>query len=190
VSNDFERGPRVENRNHSRQHELAMEDEGWLTQGCWFRLATTLAGTCVTDYWKMVKFHVSASHPYSTLTIKDFAEILIKTLVHNGLHDHDVPAERRGRTISVPLAEPNRILQEERVHVPGSFGRYEKGRSKQARCLRCYCDEGVLNWTSFYYVQCGIPLCMPSSRHSRNGFEHHMRLDPVALGNMKRVRTG
>ena len=101
-----------------------------------------------------------------------------------------MPAQRRGRIISVPLAEPKRILQEERVHVPGNFGRSEKGRSKQARCLRCYRDEGVLHWTSFYCVQCGIPLCMPGSRHSRDCFEHHMRLDPVALGNTKRVRTG
>jgi hypothetical protein len=54
-------------------------EEAWLTQDCWFRLATTLAGICVTDCWKLVKFHVSAFHPYSTLTIKDFAEILSKT---------------------------------------------------------------------------------------------------------------
>ena len=62
VSNYFERSPRVDNHNQSRQHELAME-EAWLTQDCWFRLATTLAGICVTDYWKLVKFHVSAFHP-------------------------------------------------------------------------------------------------------------------------------
>jgi hypothetical protein len=117
-------------------------------------------------------------------------EILSKTVVYNGLHDHAVPAQRRGRTISVLLAEPKRILQDERVHVPGNFGRSEKGRSKQARCLHCYRDEGVLRWTSFYCVQCGIPLCMPGSRHIRDCFEHHMRQDPVALGNMKRVGTG
>jgi hypothetical protein len=49
----------VGNHNQSREHELAME-EAWLTQDCWFRLATTLAGICVTDCWKLVKFHVSA----------------------------------------------------------------------------------------------------------------------------------
>jgi hypothetical protein len=136
-------------------------EEAWLTQDCWFRLATTLAGICVTDCLTLVKFHVSASHPYSTLTIKEFAEILSKTLVYNGLHDHVVPAQRRGRIISVPLAEPKRVSHEERVHVPGNFGRWEKVRSKQqALCLRCYRDEGVLHLTSFYCVQCGIPMCM------------------------------
>ena len=115
------------------------------TQDCWFRLATTLPGICATDCWKLIKFHVSASHPYSALTIKNFAEILSKTLVYNGLQDHAVPAQRRGRTLSVPLAEPKRILQDERAHVPGNLGRSKKGRSKQARCLRCYRDEGVLH---------------------------------------------
>jgi hypothetical protein len=31
---------------------------------------------------------------------------------------------------------------------------------------------------------------MPGSRDIRVCFEHHMRLDPVTLGNMKRVHTG
>jgi hypothetical protein len=33
VSNYFERSPRVDKHNHSRQHELAIE-EAWLTQDC------------------------------------------------------------------------------------------------------------------------------------------------------------
>jgi hypothetical protein len=70
VSNYLERSPRV--GNHNQSHELAIE-EAWLTQDYWFRLATTLAGTCVTDCWKLVKFF-SASRPFSALTIKDFAE--------------------------------------------------------------------------------------------------------------------
>jgi hypothetical protein len=70
-----------------------------------------------------VKFHVYASHPYSALTVREISEILSKTLVYNGLRDHAFPAQRRGRTISVPLAEPKRILQEELVQVPGNSGR-------------------------------------------------------------------
>jgi hypothetical protein len=46
-----------------------------------------------------------------------------------------------------------------------------------------------MHWTFFYYLLCGTPLCFPASRHNRDDFDHHMRLDPVALGNMKRVRT-
>jgi hypothetical protein len=108
-----------------------------------------MAGVCVTHCWKLVELHVSASHTYSALIIKEFAEILTKTLVYNGLQDHAVPAQRLGRTIPVPFAKPKRILQEERIHVPGNFRRSEKSRSKQARCLRCYRDNGVLHWTSF-----------------------------------------
>jgi hypothetical protein len=48
VSNYFDPSPRVDNHNKSRHHELAME-EAWLTQDCWFRQATTVAGICVTD---------------------------------------------------------------------------------------------------------------------------------------------
>jgi hypothetical protein len=56
LSNYFERSPRVVDiHNQSRQHELATE-EAWLTQDCWFRLATTLAGVCVTVGWKLVNF--------------------------------------------------------------------------------------------------------------------------------------
>jgi hypothetical protein len=145
---------------------------------------TTVDGICIIDCWKLVKFHASASHPYSALNIKDFAEISSKTLVYKGQHDHVVSAQRRGRTISVPLAEPKRIFQEARVQVPGN-----SGRNKQTRCLRCYYNEDVPRWASFYCVQCGIPLCMPGSRHSRDCAEYLMRLDHVALGNIRRVRT-
>jgi hypothetical protein len=64
----------------------------------------------------------------------------------------------------------------------------KKYRSKHARCLHCYRDEGALQWTSFYCVQNGIPLCMSGSKHNGDCFEHHMRLDPISL-DMKRVRT-
>jgi capsid protein len=97
-------------------------ERAWLTQDCWFRLTTTLAGIYVTDCWKLVKYHISASHPYSAITM-DFAEILSNTLVSNELQNHVVPAQRRRMTRSVPLAEPKWILQEEGVHVPGNFDR-------------------------------------------------------------------
>ena len=57
-----------------------------------FRLATTVAGICVIALWKLVKFHVTDSHPYSALTIWSLANILAsKSLVYNGLQDHAVP---------------------------------------------------------------------------------------------------
>eukprot|EP00873_Tetraselmis_striata_P006595 jgi/Tetstr1/426859/TSEL_017073.t1 len=48
LSTYFEWSPRVYNHNHSRQHDMAPE-EAWLTQDCWFRLATTLMGFVATD---------------------------------------------------------------------------------------------------------------------------------------------
>jgi hypothetical protein len=66
-------------------------------------------------------------------------------LVYNGLQDHGVPAQRREMTIAVALAESKRILQSDPVHVPDNFGRSEKGRSNQARCLRYCRDEGVMH---------------------------------------------
>jgi hypothetical protein len=134
--------------------------------------------------WKLAEFHVPASHPYSALlmTIEGLTNnILVKSLVYNWLQDHAVPAQRRGRSISVPLAGSKGHFQEQRVHVPGNCGRSKKARNKQARCLRCYRDEGVLQWTFFYCVQCRIPLCMSGSRHIGGCFEHHMRLDPICL---------
>jgi hypothetical protein len=162
-----------------------MEEAAWLTQACWFRLATTLAGICVIDFWKLVKFHIPAAHPYSALSIGNFANILSKSTVSNGLQDHAVPTHRRGKSISVLLG----LFQEQRVHVPGNYGRSEKCRSKHARCLHCCRDEGALQWTFFYCVQNGISLCMSDSKHNGDCFEHHMRLDPISLCDMKRVRT-
>jgi hypothetical protein len=83
---------------------------------------------------KQIKFHVFSSHSHSALTIKDFAGFLSKSVVFNGLQNHAVPAQRWGRTVSVPLAEPKRILHYERVHVPVNFCRSEKG-PKQASSL-------------------------------------------------------
>jgi hypothetical protein len=106
VFSSFERGPRVDNHNQSRQHELAME-EAWLTQDFWFRLATTLACICVTDCWKLAKLHVSASHPSSALTIKDLADIISKTLVYHGIHDHALHRPNVGEG-QYPYLWPNR----------------------------------------------------------------------------------
>jgi hypothetical protein len=143
VSNYFEHSLRVDNHNQSRQHELAMED-AWQTQDCWFRLATTLAGICVTDCWKLAKFHVSASRPYSALTIMDFADISSKTVVYNGLQDHAVPAQRRGRTISVPLGEPKRSSKKSVSTSPVTLA-----AQKRAEASKLAASAATATWVSF-----------------------------------------
>eukprot|EP00873_Tetraselmis_striata_P011765 jgi/Tetstr1/432029/TSEL_021502.t2 len=164
LSNYFERKPRVDNHNQSRQHDLALE-EARNTQDCWFRLATTLCGIVTTDCWKITKFHVPCAHPYASMTIKDFSELMAKALIYNGLEGDLTPSRPPGHRLAIA---PKRYLDTTDQHTPGNHGRYANGRSKQSRCCRCYRDEGEEHWSSFYCVQCGITLCMPSSVHSRD----------------------
>eukprot|EP00873_Tetraselmis_striata_P023449 jgi/Tetstr1/443713/TSEL_031703.t1 len=68
--------PRVDNHNQSRQHDLMLE-ELWLTQDCWFRLHTTVAGIIhVTDCWKLAKHHLPRHHPLKESTVVNFADLM------------------------------------------------------------------------------------------------------------------
>eukprot|EP00873_Tetraselmis_striata_P002686 jgi/Tetstr1/422950/TSEL_013729.t1 len=51
-------------------------------------------------------------------------------------------------------------------------------------------DEGEEHWSSFYCVQCGITLCMPSSVHNRDCWEHQLHCDETAIRRLKHTRTG
>eukprot|EP00873_Tetraselmis_striata_P015222 jgi/Tetstr1/435486/TSEL_024391.t1 len=186
LSNYFERSPRVDNHNQSRQHDLALE-EAWKTQDCWFRLATTLCGIVTTDCRKITKFHAPYAHPYASMTIKDFSELMARALIYNGLDGDLAPSRPPGHRLAIA---PKRYLDTTDQHTPGNHGRYANGRSKQSRCCRCYRDEGEEHWSSFYCVHCGITLCMPSSVHSRDCWQHHLHCDETAIRRMKHARAG
>eukprot|EP00873_Tetraselmis_striata_P019334 jgi/Tetstr1/439598/TSEL_028022.t1 len=160
---------------------------GGNTQDCWFRLATTLCGIVTTDCWKITKFPVPCAHPYASMTIKDFSELMAKALIYNGLDGDLAPSRPPGDRLAIA---PTRYLDTTDQHTPGNHGRYANGRSKQSRCCRCYRDEGEEHWSSFYCVQCGITLCMPSSVHSRACWEHHHHCDETAIRRLKHARAG
>eukprot|EP00873_Tetraselmis_striata_P024126 jgi/Tetstr1/444390/TSEL_032280.t1 len=85
---------------------------------------------------------------------------------------------------------PKRCLDTNCQHALGNHGRYANGRSKQSRCCRCYRDDGEEHSSSYYCVQCGITLCMPSSVHSWDCWEHHLHCDETAIRRLKPARAG
>ncbi len=48
LSRYFKDSPKLDNHNHARQHDLALE-ELWLTQDCWFHLHTNMQGIVAMD---------------------------------------------------------------------------------------------------------------------------------------------
>eukprot|EP00873_Tetraselmis_striata_P019891 jgi/Tetstr1/440155/TSEL_028512.t2 len=145
LSNYFERSPGVDNHNQSRRHDLALE-EARNAHDCWFRLATTLCGIVTTDCWKITKFHVPCAHPYASMTIKDFSELMAKALIYNGLDGDLAPSRRPGHRLAIA---PKRYLDTTDQHTPGNHGRYANGRSKQSSSVHSrdcwehhlHCDE-------------------------------------------------
>ena len=74
----FEDANKVDTHNHARQGELRLE-KCWLTQDCWFRIATTFIGMTVTDAWKAFKYHLGQDN----ISIRTFADRLAKELIYN-----------------------------------------------------------------------------------------------------------
>lgn len=56
LSKYFQSSNVIDIHNQLRQGNLALEEK-WSTQNCWFRLATTLIGMCVTDTYLLAKHH-------------------------------------------------------------------------------------------------------------------------------------
>ena len=65
-----------------RQSELALEKK-WLTTDGWFRLFTTLIGINVVDTMLVLRSESHTSHPFKTMTTREFTEILAEDLVMN-----------------------------------------------------------------------------------------------------------
>jgi hypothetical protein len=68
--------------NQSRQAHLKLEKQ-WVTEDGYFRLVTTLFGTCVTDAWKAYQYHVGNRHRHKSIEIMEFAKLLTKDLLAN-----------------------------------------------------------------------------------------------------------
>eukprot|EP00873_Tetraselmis_striata_P028533 jgi/Tetstr1/448797/TSEL_036031.t1 len=160
VSQYFARSPRVDNHNQSRQHDLMLE-ELWLTQDCWFRLHTTMAGIHVTDCWKLAKHHLPRHHPLKESTAVNFADLMCKALIYNGLTGEVEPTRRTERVLADITNEPP-PLPHSIMHLGKRPG--NDNATKQARCTMCRVDDDNVGWTSYKCPDCDIPLCIPSKR--------------------------
>eukprot|EP00873_Tetraselmis_striata_P045586 jgi/Tetstr1/465850/TSEL_010470.t1 len=105
VSPYFARSPRVDNHNQSRHHDLVLE-ELWLTQDCWLRMHTTMAGIHVTNCWKLVKHHLPRHHPLKESTVVNFADPMCKAMIYNGLTGKVEPSRLTERVLADITNEP------------------------------------------------------------------------------------
>eukprot|EP00873_Tetraselmis_striata_P006958 jgi/Tetstr1/427222/TSEL_017410.t1 len=160
VSQYFTRSPCVDNHNQSRQHDLMLE-ELWLTQLCWFRLHTTMAGIHVTDCWKLAKHHPPRHHPLKESTAVNFADLMCKALIYNGLTWEVEPTRRTERGLADITNEPP-PLPHSIMHLGKRPG--NDNATKQARCTMCRVDDDNVGWTSYKCPDCDIPLCIPTKR--------------------------
>ena len=53
--------------------------------------------------------------------------------------------------------------------------------ARQSRCRWCLHHEDKESWTTFYCVECDIPLCGPTNRAGRKCWNIHCRCDPEDL---------
>eukprot|EP00873_Tetraselmis_striata_P033157 jgi/Tetstr1/453421/TSEL_040403.t1 len=156
------RSPRVENHNQSRQHDLKLQ-ELWHTQDCWFRLHTTMAGIHVTDCWKLLaKYHLPRHHPLANTSVVNFADILCKALIYNGLQGQVESTRRSERVALADITDAPPPLPRCIMH-PGKRPGNDNA-TKQARCTMCRVDDDTVGWASFKCPDCDIPLCIPSKR--------------------------
>eukprot|EP00873_Tetraselmis_striata_P017874 jgi/Tetstr1/438138/TSEL_002864.t1 len=137
----FARSPRVDNYNQSRQHDLMLE-EVWLTHDCWFRLHTTMAGIHVTDCWKLAKHHPPRHHPLKESTVVNFADLMCKALIYNGLTGEVKPTRRTERVLADITNEPP-PLPHSIMHLGKRPG--NDNATKQDRCTMCRVDDNNVN---------------------------------------------
>jgi hypothetical protein len=81
VSRYFNDSNVIDSHNQARQFELALEKQ-WITQYCWFRVATTLLGMTVTDCWRAYK-HAMPKKRDKEMAIKEFTDRMAYDCIHN-----------------------------------------------------------------------------------------------------------
>lgn len=207
-SDYFEVSPRVDNHNQSRQHDLALE-ELWETKDCWFRLHCTLQGICVTDAWKLTRYHVDAKDPLKGISIQAFGNRLAAFLVKYSINTASGYSVERPRLLQDVMSSQKRKLSDvypgvshRLVHlsskapsskVPSSRAPaqlLEGGSSRkvavkkyvQARCRWCLTHGEGQKWTSYMCEDCGTPLCAPSQKHNRDCYHLHVHCGAVEDG--------
>eukprot|EP00873_Tetraselmis_striata_P002117 jgi/Tetstr1/422381/TSEL_013221.t1 len=125
--------PARRHHNQSCQHDLMLE-ELWLTHDCLFRMHTTMAGIHVTDCWKLAKHHLPRHHPFKESTVVNFADLMCKALIYNGLTGEVEPTRRTERVLADITNEPP-PLPHSIMHLGKRPG--NDNATKQARCTPC-----------------------------------------------------
>ena len=189
-SDYFEVSPRVDNHNQSRQLDLALE-ELWDTRDCWFRLHCTLQGICVTDAWKLTRYHLNAKDLLKGISIQKFSDCLAAFLVKYSINTTSGASVERPRLMQVvnmrsqkrklSYVHPGVSVAHRVVRVKPKQGskRVTVKKPAQARCRWCLTHGGVQKWTTYMCGGCDIPLCVPNNGHDRDCYNLHVHCGPV-----------
>jgi hypothetical protein len=82
ISTYFKNSNGVDKHNQAPQFELRIKKH-WRTQNAWFRLVTTIIGTCVTDLWIGYWLAFFLNKKGEELTVYKFADRLALEMKHN-----------------------------------------------------------------------------------------------------------
>eukprot|EP00873_Tetraselmis_striata_P039028 jgi/Tetstr1/459292/TSEL_004691.t1 len=159
ISRYFARSPRVDSHNQGRQHDQMLE-ELWLTHYRCFRLLTTVAGIHVTECWKLAKHYLPRHHPLKESTVVNFADVMFKALIYNGLTGEVEPTRRTESVLADITNEPPPL-----PHSIMHLGKRQGNDNATKQATMCRVDDDNVGWTSYKCPDCDIPhLCIPSKR--------------------------
>eukprot|EP00873_Tetraselmis_striata_P007661 jgi/Tetstr1/427925/TSEL_018000.t1 len=130
ISRYFARSPRVDSHNQGRHHDQMLE-KLWLTHYRWFHLHTTVAGIHVTECWKLAKHYLPRHHPLKESTVVNFADVMFKALIYNGLTG-EVEPTRRTESVLTDITNEPPPLPHSIMHLGKRQG--NDNATKQARC--------------------------------------------------------
>ncbi len=171
---------KVDKHNQLRQSELALEKK-WLTTDGWFRLFTTLIGINVVDTMLVLRSESHTSHPFKTMTTKEFTEILAEDLVMN---EFDGVLSRPKPRTAVRLAKEAPPVGSQ--HILKSFGlKSEYGLLKVGdvdRLHRKRCSICKKKCSTY----CGAISCLKcalcsSDREGRGCYLEHLDRNGVSI---------
>ena len=161
ISKFFKDSNKVDNHNQSRQYDLALEKK-WVTDDCWFCLATTHLGIGVTDTWKLAGLHhLLARHKETTITT--FSGMLSKQLIN-----YAKKAELMDQ-MNIPISTRSRVCAVSAVSSLSSDGGKEKerGEEKEEDDDQNYIQDRS-KWAHLIDGKCILTL------EDANGVEHKM----------------
>jgi hypothetical protein len=147
---------KVDKHNQLRQSELALEKK-WRTEDGWFRLFTTLVGINAIDTMLVLRSESHSTHPFKTMSTRQFTEILAEELVMNTFDGSlSRPKARASARLAVeaPAGGTEHSLQPfGRKSEYGLLRQGGKDRLHRKRC--CICKKK----TSYFCTAVGCEKC-------------------------------